>query len=320
MTPFFTEDHSVEQPAITLFEQLGWKVVNAYEEKLGEDGTLCRQTEQDVVLLPTLKNKLLQFNPKVPAEQIDEVLQWVSRDRSAMHGVRANKEVHQALRDGVDVEYRDDQGIKVQKTVRLMDWHTPGNNDFMLISQLWVAGYYGRRRPDLVGFINGIPVVLFELKKPGTHIYEAYQKNLSDYRDTIPQLFWYNGVIIVSNGADTKVGSLTAPWEHYSEWKKINDEDEPGAVSLETAVRGICEPSQLLDILENFILFQEERGSPKKLLARNHQYLGVNNALKAVHKIWENEGRLGVFWHTQGSGKSFSMVFLTQKILRLVPG
>ena len=320
MTPSFSEDSTVEQPAIDLFQNIGWRALNAYDEVLGEEGTLGRQTEQDVVLKPILKDRLRRFNPQVPEEQINEVAQWVERDRSTMHPVRANKEVYRAMRDGVDVAYRDKTGKKVQHTVRLVYWARPEENEFLLVSQLWVAGEYGRKRPDLVGFLNGIPILLFELKKPSVHVREAYDKNLSDYRDTIPQLFWYNSLIILSNGTETRIGSLTAPWEFFHDWKKISEEDEPGSVSLETAIRGICDPGRLLDLMEHFVLFQEERGSPQKLIARNHQYLGVNNAIQAVRKISNNRGRLGVFWHTQGSGKSFSMVFLTQKILRSVPG
>lgn len=316
----FTEDHSVEQPAIALFKEMGWRTVNAFDEVMGDEGTLGRRNAQEVVLAPTLKGILQRFNPRVPEEQIDEVVQWIGRDRSAMHITKANHEVYRAIRDGVDVEYRNAEGDKIHETVRLVDWNHPQRNEFLLVSQLWVTGEYGRKRPDLVGFLNGIPILLFELKKPGVHVREAYDKNLSDYRETIPQLFWHNGLIILSNGTETRVGSLTAPWEFFHDWKKISDEEEPGIVSLETAIRGICDPTRLLDLLEHFVLYQEDRGAPKKLIARNHQFLGVNNAIQAVHRIKENQGRLGVFWHTQGSGKSFSMVFLTQKILRSVPG
>ena len=316
----YTEDHQVEQPARALFGELNWEITDAFDEVLGPEGTLGRETQQEVVLLPRLAAKVRAFNPQLPEDQVEEVLRFLSRDRSSMNQVRANKEVYHAMRDGVDVEYRDADGKRIQQTVRLIDWNNPFKNEFLLVSQLWIAGEYGRRRPDLVGFVNGIPVVLFELKKGGVNVREAFDNNLSDYKDTIPQLFWYNAIILLSNGADTKVGSLTAPWEYFNEWKKINDEDEPGEVSLQTAIRGICDQRRLLDILEHFILYKEDRGTPNKLLARNHQYLGVNNAIEGVKHIRENQGRLGVFWHTQGSGKSFSMVFLTQKILRSVPG
>lgn len=323
MSSKYSEDIQVEQPAIDLFDQLGWETINAYEEVLAteeDDGTLGRETRDEVVLRPRLRSKLQEFNPDVPKEQIDEAIRQLSRDRSSTHWVRANKQIYELMRDGVDVEYRDENGLMIRKTLEVIDWQQPENNDHLLVSQLWVHGDYGNKRPDLVAFVNGLPVILFELKKTGRSVKDAYQYNLSDYKDTIPQLFWYNQVIILSNGADTKVGTITSPWEMYGEWKKISDEDEPGMVTLETAIRGICEKQRLSDLMEHFILFDDVKANPKKLLARNHQYLGVNNAIEAVKSIEENKGKLGVFWHTQGSGKSYSMVFLTRKVMRELAG
>ncbi len=159
-----------------------------------------------------------------------------------------------------------------------------------------------------------------ELKAPQVDHKHAYDDNLVHYRDSIPQLFWFNGVTILSNGADTKVGSFSAPWDHFGEWKRVSWEGEPPSTSIETAVRGVCEPSRLLDLVENFALFQEVPGGLIKILAKNHQVLGVNNALASLRGIEGNQGRLGVFWHTQGSGKSFSMIFFAQKALRKVSG
>jgi len=319
----YSEDTAVEQPAIDLFDQLGWETINAYEEVLAteeDEGTLGRETRDEVVLRPRLRSKLEEFNPEVPQKQIDEAIKQLTQNRSSMHEVRANKQIYDLMRDGVDLEYRDEDGQMIRKTLQVIDWRHPENNDHLLVSQLWVHGDYGNKRPDLVAFINGLPVILFELKKTGRSVKDAYQYNISDYKDTIPQLFWYNQVIILSNSADTKVGTITSPWEFYGEWKKISNEEEPGIVSLQTAIRGICEKERLSDLIEHFILFEDVRSNPKKLFARNHQYLGVNNAIEAVKAIEENKGKLGVFWHTQGSGKSFSMVFLTRKIMRELAG
>jgi type I restriction enzyme R subunit len=204
--------------------------------------------------------------------------------------------------------------------VRIIDWEDPGENDFLLVNQLWVTGDMYTRRPDAVGFVNGIPLILFEFKKPSEHVRHAFDDNLRDYKDTIPQLLWYNAFIVLSNGSDTRIGTISSAWEHFSEWKKINDEGEEGVVSLETMLRGTCDPVKLLDIVENFLLFSELQGGLKKLLAKNHQYLGVNNAIRSVQEIKNNQGRLGVFWHTQGSGKSYSMLFFSQKVLRKLTG
>jgi type I restriction enzyme, R subunit len=186
---------------------------------------------------------------------------------------------------------------------------------------LWVSGELHKRRPDLIGFVNGIPLVFIELKAAHVHLENAYKGNLRDYKDTIPHLFWYNAVVILSNGSATRIGSMTAPWEHFGEWKKINSEGEEGIVSLETAIRGLCEPARLLDYIENFTLFAEAQGGLHKLVAKNHQYLGVNNAFETTrNRKATGEGKLGVYWHTQGSGKSYSMIFFAQKVLRKLPG
>lgn len=306
-----------------MFNHLGWQTINAYEEKLSTSeskGTLGRETRDEVVLTHQLRSKLKEFNPKIPDENLTEVLKEFTKDRSSMHPVRANKEIYDLIREGVDVEFRGTDGMLKQETVKVIDWKDPETNDFLLVSQLWVNGDYGNKRPDLVGFVNGLPLLLFELKKPARPIQEAFNGNISDYKDTIPQIFWYNQFIFLSNGVDTKVGTISSPWEFYTEWKKISDEEEPGIVSLETAIRGICEKNRLLDLLEHFILFENVVSKPKKLMARNHQYLGVNNAIQAVKSIEENKGKLGVFWHTQGSGKSYSMALLTRKIMRSIPG
>ena len=179
---------------------------------------------------------------------------------------------------------------------------------------------YGKKRADLVGFVNGIPLVFVELKASHKKLELAYEKNLSDYKDTIPQIFWYNAFIILSNGSKARIGSMTAGFEHFAEWKKIDEEKEFGVISLDTMIRGTCEPRKLLDLIENFVLFDERKGELNKLVAKNHQLLGVNNAIAAVVRIKENRGKLGVFWHTQGSGKSYSMVFFSQKVLRKIPG
>ena len=171
-----------------------------------------------------------------------------------------------------------------------------------------------------MGFVNGIPLVLIELKRPTENLQRAYDDNLRDYRDTIPHIFWYNAFIIISNGVDSGAGTLTSPFEQFNEWKKAESEDSPSEASLATIIKGMCEPMRLLDIIENFTLFSEEKGGTEKYVARYHQYHGVNNAIEAVRNVQANHGRLGVFWHTQGSGKSMSMIFFSQKVLRKIRG
>jgi type I restriction enzyme R subunit len=231
----------------------------------------------------------------------------------------ASQEVYGLLKDGVKVITRVGENEEPVR-VRVIDWTNPANNDFLLASQFWMSGDIYTRRADLVGFVNGLPLLLIELKASHKRLEDAYRKNLRDYKNTIPQLFWYNAFIILSNGSRTVVGTATAGWEHFAEWKKINSEGEEGVVSLDTVIRGTCERERLLDIVEDFVLFAAVPGGLAKILAKNHQYLGVNSVLRELQELGENRGRLGVFWHTQGAGKSYSMMFFAQKALRKLPG
>jgi type I restriction enzyme R subunit len=321
MTPIRPDaEDALEQATIQLFAELGWHTVNCFHETFGTGGTVGRDNAGEVVLTARLRPALQRLNPDLPREAIDLAVDDLVRDRSALSPAQANREVYRLIKDGVKATFRDDEGGEVTETVRVIDWNAPENNDFLLASQLWATGELHKRRPDLLGFVNGLPLVLVELKASAKRLENAYQDNLRDYKDTIPQLFWYNALIILSNGINSRVGSTTASWEHFAEWKKISDEQEAGVISLETVIRGTCEQGRLLDLVENFTLFSDSGGALIKLLAKNHQFLGVNNAIDAVQNLRENQGRLGVFWHTQGSGKSYSMIFFSQKVLRKLPG
>jgi len=322
MTPAgYTEDTLVERPAVALLAELGWDTINAYQEFDHGASTLGRETKSEVILTARLRPALQRLNPDVPPEAVRQAIEELKRDRSRMSLVAANREIYHLLKNGVRVPVPDpeEDGEKVE-VVRVVDWDTPANNDFLLCSQFWVAGEMYTRRADLVGFVNGIPLLFIELKAVHRRLETAYTNNLRDYKDTVPQLFWHNALIILSNGSQSKAGSVTATWEYFAEWKKVSSEKEMGRVSLETMLRGTCTPEHLLDLVENFTLYQEVRGGLIKLTAKNHQYLGVNKALEALSEIRTREGKLGVFWHTQGSGKSVSMIFFAQKVLRKVPG
>jgi type I restriction enzyme, R subunit len=320
MSKGFSEDTLVEQPAIELFGGLGWQTIGAFDEVFGQGGTLGRENAGEVILIRHLIPALKKLNPQAPADAIDAAVNELTRDRSIMSQAAANREVYALLKDGVKVEIRNPKGELVPERIRVMDWDTPANNHFLLVSQLWVTGEMYKRRPDLVAFVNGLPLVVIEFKAVTERVEAAFKDNIRDYRETIPQLFVYNGLILVSNGLEGRMGSVTAGWDHYCDWKKIESESEPGNVSLETLLKGTCEKTRLLDLVENFTLFEEKRGKIRKVVAKNHQYLGVNNAIRAVLGLKHNRGRLGVFWQTQGSGKSYSMVFFAQKVLRKIPG
>jgi type I restriction enzyme R subunit len=318
----YTEDQLVEQPAIGLFAELGWETVSAAEENLGSCGTLGRLAKSEALLQGRLEAVLQRLNPTLPLEEISAALDELTRNRSAMSMAAANREMHELLKQGVKVSVPDkERGGQKTERVRVIDWQNPEANDFLLVSQMSIQGPLYLRRPDLIGFVNGLPLVVVELKKPGVPAQQAFTDNLTCYKADIPQLFWGNALMIASNGTDSRVGSLTADWERFFEWKRIASEGEPRRVSLEVMICGTCDKKRLLDLVENFILFSEHKAGLVKVMGQNHQFLGVNNAIAASLKArTEGHGRGGVFWQTQGSGKSFSMVFYSQKILRTVPG
>ena len=321
MNPY-SEDQLIEQPAIHLLKEIGWETLNCQNEfEQTEESPLGRQTKSEVVLTARLASALKRFNPTATDAAIAKAIEELTHSRAVMSPIEANREIYALLKDGVKVTLSDpDSEDETVEVLRIIDWEHPEHNDFFTASQFWITGEMYTKRPDIVCFVNGIPLVLMEFKRIDVHLHAAYNDNLRDYKDTIPHLFWYNAFIFLSNGTESKVGSLTADWEHFAEWKRIHSEDEPPQTSLETILHALCTPKRLLDVIENFILFMEAQGGLIKILAKNHQYLGVNNAIESLKQIDENQGKLGVFWHTQGSGKSISMLFFAQKVLRKVPG
>ncbi|MBV7295732.1 type I restriction endonuclease subunit R [Corynebacterium sp. TAE3-ERU12] len=314
-------DH-VEKPSIDLLEKLGWTPVDAFRETLGPAGSLGRDSQRDVVLTHRLKPAMRKLTPEhVPDTSIDEAIEVLTKDRSAMDRVRANREVHGLLRDGYRAEWTDEHGKKQTELLHFIDFSLPLSNDLLAVQQMWVKGNLYSRRLDLALFVNGIPLVLMEFKEPNESVKSAYDNNLTDYRDTIPQLFIPNCFVLLSNGSHAKVGSTYSPYEFFNDWKVIDAQGTRGAIALETALRGTCDPAVLLDLVENFVVYMERPGGLIKIMARSHQYLGVNAAIDNLHRARaEKDKRLGVFWHTQGSGKSLSMLWFTQKVLRRVPG
>lgn len=323
----------VEMPAIDLLTSLGWSYKNLYAETLGELGSEGRESESQVILTRRLRAALVALNPGLPADAYAQAIEQLTQDRTKQIAVNANRDFYRLLKDGVQVKVPDEHGGHSTETLRVIDWTTPAHNEFFVASQMWVAGDMYRRRCDLLGFVNGLPLVFIELKKPAVPLKSAFNDNLRDYRgQSVPQLFHPNAFILLSNGSDTKVGTLTSAWEHFFDWKRVADEDEVvgkgsgkgGKVSLERALRGLLEPARLLDYIENFTVFEEGKGGLIKKTAKNHQFLGVNKSIARLVELRETEKterkRLGVFWHTQGSGKSLSMVFFTQKVLRRVLG
>lgn len=310
-----SEDDIVEQPALELLEELGWERVNLYEEQPGLANPTGRTSLRQAFLPTRLRAALERLNPSLPPEALKLAEEQLTRDRSAMIPVAANREVLSLIRNGVQVQVRRDDRNFDDLLVQVIDWKNPANNDFLAANQFWIEGLLHKRRPDTVGFVNGLPLLLAEWKAPTKPLADAYDDNLRDYKDTVRQLFDANGFVLLSNGESSVIGASHAPWQFFMPWKKL-EEGQPDDPSLETMLRATCEPARFLDLIENFVLFDEAKGGLIKIVGRNHQVLGVNRAIEAVQHIEENEGRLGVFWHTQGSGKSLSMVMFAEKVLR----
>lgn len=325
MSHAYSEDLLIEQPAISLFDQLGWDVVLAREEIFGQNGTLGREASGEVVLTGRLRRALEKLNSALPSAAITSAVDHLLRDRSAMTTAAANRDIYTLLKEGVQVSVPDpERGGQKTERVRVVDWENALENDFLLVSQMTITGPLYTVRPDLIGFVNGLPLALVEFKKPGVSARAAFDENITSYKHAqngVPALFWYNALIIASNGTESRVGSMTADWERMSEWKRVEREDEARRVSLEVMLRGVCEPARILDLVENFTLFSEHKSCLIKILAQNHQVLGVNNSIASMLEARKaGHGRAGVFWQTQGSGKSFSMVFFSQKVLRKITG
>jgi len=325
----YSEDSLVEQATVDILEDLGWEIQTAWHnEVFGASGTLGRDNRSEVILAKYLLPAIEKFNPNLPAQAYTDAFFKIVEGSAGKSLARINKEKYELLKSGVKVSFTNNKGELVKKTFKVFDFVNPENNHFLAVRQLEVTGELYNRRPDVVGFINGIPIVFFELKAHHRDLRHAYSDNLKDYKDTIPHLFNTNAFVVLSNGIDrqdnsgTKIGTITSPYKFFHEWKRISENVE-GVVSLETTLRGTCSKSNLIDLFENFLLFEDGGGNVSKILAKNHQYLGVNKALAQMSKgdsIQELKNKLGVFWHTQGSGKSYSMVFLSQKIHRKLSG
>jgi len=317
----FSEDQLVEQTVIKLIKEI-WNDktchINAYKDE--DDLMLGRENQGEVVLEKYFVPAVKKVNPELPFEAITEAFDVITRDRSNLSLVKANQEIYKLLIDGVNVNVVKENGETETQRVKFFDFENPENNHFLAVSQMWIVGEMYTRRPDVILFVNGIPLILLELKASHKSLVDAHRDNIRDYKDTIPKLFWYNMGIIISNGIENKFGSLTAPYEFFNEWKKAEKEEDKPKTDLATILRGVCDKGRLLDIFENYVLFDEAKGEAKKILPRYFQFFGVNRAFENVINRKKLEGKLGVFWHTQGSGKSYSMVFLSQKVLRKLAG
>lgn len=317
----YSENILVQESAGNLLrDELGWDVRFAYNtEILGKNGTFGRESYKEIVLLRYFREALKKMNPWMNENQVLEAQTLLESRLSTSSLLQINEEKYYLIRDGIPVTVKKPGGQTETKKAVVIDFQNPENNYFLAIKELKIHGDLYRRRTDIVGFVNGIPLLFVELKKTTVDVQNAYDDNYTDYLDTIPHLFYYNAFLMLSNGTEAKVGTLGSKYEFFHEWKRLAEEDQ-GSVALETMLRGICKKGNFLDLFENFILYDHSGRHTAKILARNHQYLGVNEAMKAYAARKLNDGKLGVFWHTQGSGKSYSMVFLAQKVRKKFEG
>lgn len=384
VTGINSEDRLVQKTFAEYLEKvLGWESVYAWnDETFGPDGNLGRKDTKDAVLSRDLRAALVRLNPELPTKAIDDAFRKLTVYDVSRSLLQHNHDFYSLIRNGVSVEYRDAQGRQQSGRARVIDFENkPGSNRYLAVRELKLTGLRTpnyNRRADLVCFVNGLPLVLIELKAVYKNIRAGYDGNLRDYMDenVIAQAFHHNAFLIVSNGDRARYGSITSQWEHFGEWKR-QDESDKGSVDAEVLLNGMLAHDRLLDLIENFILFDESKpGATRKIVARNHQVLGVNRAVASVarqevlkvefppeqrllyrvvelpleRKALQSEkllaagaerepssfvpegpvniverahpelGRLGVFWHTQGSGKSYSMAFFTEKVRRKVTG
>lgn len=317
----YSENVLIQNSAGNVLEKkLGWEVVYAYNsEKLGENGTLGRTSYHEIVLKRYLRQALLKNNDWLTEDECTAAIKTLCAYTASATLMQINEEKYKLLRDGIPVQCKKPDGTFETRTAKIFDFEHPEENHFLAVKEMKIHGDLYRRRTDIVGFVNGIPLLFVELKKQTVDVQDAYTCNYTDYLSTIPQLFHFNAFLMLSNGLEAKVGTLGSKYEFFHEWKRLK-EDETGAVDLETMLLGICNKQNFMDLFENFILFDHSGGRTAKIFARNHQYLGVNEAMESYKARKLKEGKLGVFWHTQGSGKSYSMVFLAQKIRRKFAG
>lgn len=321
----YSENELVQQSAVDLLhDQLGWRKFYAYNDEVLDDDSsaksIGRKSYKEIILTRYLKEAVFKFNGWMTDDIFEKIIKILSTKISSESDIQNNEKNYKYFKDGIEVDVLDSNGNYTKKKAQLFDFKNPLENDFLAVQEMKIWGEVYHRRADIVGFVNGIPLLFVELKRDDVPVVNAYNDNYKDYRTTIPQLFYYNAFIMFANGPEAKVGTLNSKFKFFHEWKRLNEEDDEGSVAFETMLLGMCDKANFMDLFENFILFDHSNGKVVKILARNHQFLDVNQAFENYKARKFKNGKLGVFWHTQGSGKSYSMIFLAQKIHRKLEG
>jgi len=327
MKSFISED-DIEQAICNRLSQpeYGWTRIECDPsvEKQDDVSGTGRNSVKECILPEVFRKALKRINPNVSEDIIDDIVNDYRRDFSSQDMVDVNYRLYNQLRNGKKLNTRTAKGDDFE-IVKLIDFDNVENNDFHCVNQMWIKGHYRYRRPDVLLFVNGLPVVFIELKNSTVKVEESYNKNLVSYREDIPNIFALNQICVLSNGLQTKIGAWNAGYEYFFEWLRANNEKEKldrdqiaeHGLSIQILIDGLFKKERLIDYIENFIFYDNKR---TKIIAKNHQFLGVNNLMKSVERREELNGKLGVFWHTQGSGKSYSMVMFVRKVRRKLHG
>lgn len=327
MRSFISED-DIEQAICNRLSQAeyGWKRIECCPKMEAQDevASTGRANSSECILPEVFLNALRRLNPQVKDEVLKGILQDFRKDYSGTDMTDTNYKFYNRIRNGIRVEVQK-EGKEDFDIVKIIDFEQPERNDFHCVNQMWIKGHFRYRRPDVLLFVNGLPVVFIELKNSTVKIEESYNKNLVSYRSDIPNVFAMNQICVLSNGLQTKIGAWNSKYEFFFEWLRVNDEKEKidreqiaeHGLSILNLIDGLFRKERLLDYIENFVFFDNKR---IKIIAKNHQYLGVNNLMESVKRREELKGKLGVFWHTQGSGKSYSMVMFVRKVKRKLHG
>lgn len=327
MRSFISED-DIEQAICNRLSQAeyGWKRIECCPKMEAQDevASTGRANSSECILPEVFLNALRRLNPQVKDEVLKGILQDFRKDYSGTDMTDPNYKFYNRIRNGIRVEVQK-EGKEDFDIVKIIDFEQPERNDFHCVNQMWIKGHFRYRRPDVLLFVNGLPVVFIELKNSTVKIEESYNKNLVSYRSDIPNIFAMNQICVLSNGLQTKIGAWNSKYEFFFEWLRVNDEKEKidreqiaeHGLSILNLIDGLFRKERLLDYIENFVFFDNKR---IKIIAKNHQYLGVNNLMESVKRREELKGKLGVFWHTQGSGKSYSMVMFVRKVRRKLLG
>lgn len=312
-------ESDLENIVLGYLESIGWSLVYGPDIAPGE-GATERADYRDVVIQGRLRNAVEKFNPGLPIETIDEVVKTVLRAESQSLMLE-NWRTYQLLTQGVPVQYRAVDGTVKDTRAKIIDWENPSLNDLAAINQYTIMGK-SERRPDVMLFVNGLPLVLIELKRPGmanATLRGAFNQ-VGTYLTQIPDAFTWNQITVISDGVQARAGTFTAGWEHYAPWKTIDGSnlESAGVPQVEVLVKGMLNPEHLLDLIRNFTVFSGDGSTTSKKVAKYHQFWAVNKAVLSTVEAVKGDGRAGVVWHTQGSGKSLEMEWYAGKIMRHV--